>query len=95
MVVQGKGFERRLSTLACHCVCSLHVSTCQVLHSQSKALLKELEKEFDLGRSQLAHKIGEALPDGPLKAKHSGVWLDLLRWGLFVGSAALLRHLWR
>ena len=76
---------------AAACVCC----TCQVLHTQSKTLIKELEKEFDVGRSQLAHKIGEALPDGPLKAKHSGVWQDLLRWGLFVGSAALLHHLCR
>ena len=54
-------------------------SNARALHEDTKRLVKDLEKEFTRGRTQLAHNIGEALPDGPLKAKHRGVWPALLR----------------
>ena len=54
-------------------------NVCRVLHGDSKALVKLMEKEYDRGRTQLAFFCGEALPDGPLKAKYQGVWGHLIR----------------
>ena len=53
-------------------------SNVRALHADTKKLVKDLEKEYTRGRTRLAHDIGEALPDGPLKSKHRGVWRALL-----------------
>ena len=47
-------------------------------HSDSKILIKEMEKDYVKGRAAVAMRVGEQLADGPLKAKHRGVWDRLI-----------------